>query len=689
MNEEQKSKWVELPPDTQPKLWGIFTKDRRFYKTFFPLLLVVALQQLAALTLNMADNIMLGTYTELALSGATLVNQIQFILQQICAGIGLGIVVLGSQYWGQQKIEPIQKIISIGVKCGLLVGVIFFALSMLIPSTVLGIFTDDQAVIEEGMRYLRVICWTYIIFGLSNSLMYSLQSVETATIGTIMSVSTIIINVCLNYCLIYGNFGFPELGIVGAAIATLFSRSVELMIVIIYLLFIDKKLHMKLKDIFQMDFTYLKDYIHVATPVIVSGMLWGVAQGAQTAVLGHIGATVIAANSIAVVIFQIFAVFGMSCANAASVTIGKTVGEGRLHMVKTYAKTLQGIFLLIGVFFGGAMFLAKGIIVDIYTVSEETKALALQFLTVLSITTVGTCYEYPVEGGIIAGGGNTKYQAWVDNLFMWLFTIPTAFLSAFVFNFPPVVTFAFLKADQILKCIPNAVTCNRYRWVKVLTKDDETESAVMDDMTKAGNIITVSREFGSGGRELGKEMAEILGYVYYDREIIASIAEKSGFNENYIEKALGEQVWKKIPLSNGNTFAGCTDVNNNYNKLLAEQRRIVETLGKTGENCVIIGRNAGEILKSYRPFNIFVRASLDAKIQRCMEHKQESENLSIEELKERIMQVERNRNQTRGWQSDAGIENIEKFHLVVDTTGWKIKSLAPLISEIAKKRFAE
>lgn len=118
--------WVQLPPDNDKKILGVFTRDKRFYKTFFPLLCVVVLQQVAALAVNMADNIMLGTYSELALSGATLVNQIQFTLQQIAAGIGIGIVVLASQYWGQRKTEQIKKIISIGIKMGFAVGVVFF-----------------------------------------------------------------------------------------------------------------------------------------------------------------------------------------------------------------------------------------------------------------------------------------------------------------------------------------------------------------------------------------------------------------------------------------------------------------------------------------------------------------------------------------------------------------------------------
>ncbi len=467
--------FVALPSDREQKVLGLFTKDKDFYRTFFPLLIVITLQQLAALTVNLVDNFMLGTYTELALSGSTLVNQIQFALQQIIFGIGMGIVVLASQYWGQKRISEIKQIINIGVKIGFLVGIIFFAISITLPYQVLGLFTNDEAVIEEGVRYLQVICWTYMIFGISYSLMYAMQSVETAMIGTVMSISTIIINACLNYCLIYGNFGAPEMGIVGAAVATLFSRIAELIIIVVYMLCIDKKLKTKLPELLRFDFTFLGRFIRTSTPVVLSGMLWGVAQATQTAVLGHINATVIAANSIAIVIFQIFAVVGMSSANAASVTMGKTIGEGKFDLVKSYAKTMQVIFILIGLVFGALMFICKDAIVDLYTVSAEAKEMAVSFLAVLSVTTIGTCYEFPVESGIIAGGGNTKYAAIVDNLFMWLFTIPSAYLSAFVFGFPPVVTFCFLKADQILKCIPNCITCNRYRWVRILTRKTQSE----------------------------------------------------------------------------------------------------------------------------------------------------------------------------------------------------------------------
>ncbi len=450
----------------------IFVREKSFYKRFFPLLLVIALQSLAALMVNMVDNLMLGRYTEIALSGATLVNQLQFMLQQIAAGTGTGIVVLASQYWGRGQTEPIRRIISLAVKISMSIGAVFFLATLLAPHPILRLFTSDEAVIAEGMKYLRIMCWTYLIFSLSNSLMYSLQAVETAFIGTVMSCSTIAINLCLNYLLIYGNLGFPELGVQGAAIATLVSRCVELAIILVYVLCIDKKLKMKARDLVRVDLGYLGDYLRVAAPVMISGALWGVAQAAQTAILGHISAPAIAANAIASVVFQICAVFGMAAGSAASVTIGRTIGARQLDRIRPYARTLQGIFVLLGIASATLLFLLRHWIIGFYTVSDETRELALQFLTVLSVATLGSCYEWPVEGGIIAGGGHTKYPAIVDNLFMWLFTIPTAALSAFVFRWPPLVTFCFLKADQILKCIPNAIVCNRYRWVRELTRDE-------------------------------------------------------------------------------------------------------------------------------------------------------------------------------------------------------------------------
>lgn len=451
-------------------------KHKALYRTFFPLLAVISLQQLAALSVNLADNMMLGAYSETALSGATLVNQLQFILQSFVVGIGTGVSVLGAQYWGKREVSPIRRITSVGLKFGALVGLLFLAVTFFFPRPVLSLFTPEQGVLSEARAYLSIMCFTYLIYAVSNTLMYSLQSVETAFVGTLMSLSTLCINICLNYILIFGHFGAPELGIRGAAIATLTSRIVELLIILVYLFFIDQKLKTRPKHLINWDMAFLKDYIKVALPVMITGGLWGVAQAAQTAILGHISAETIAANSIATVVFQLFVVVGMSASSAASVTMGKTVGQGDLTLVRPYTRRLQVIFLILGLISGCLLYLCKDAIISLYAISGETRALASQFLTVLSITSVGSCYEYPVEAGIVGGGGNTKYAAIMDTSFMWLFTIPLACLSAFLWNLPPVYTFWCLKLDQLIKCVPNFIYCNRYTWVRQLTRPEEQPS---------------------------------------------------------------------------------------------------------------------------------------------------------------------------------------------------------------------
>lgn len=443
---------------------------KQMLRDFFVLLVGIALQQMLSLLVNLMDNFMLGAYSETAMSGAALANQVQYILYMIVSGTGAGVTVLGAQYWGKRETEPIRSIISIGMKAALGCGVVFLAVMSAVPGGVMGLLTNEEAVIAEAVEYIHIIRWTYVLYSVSAVLMFSLRSVQSPAVGSVMSGCTIVINVVLNYCLIYGHFGAPEMGIRGAAVATLVSRAVELLIVVVYLLRVDRKLHMKGKDLLRLDTAYLRDYAHAALPVMFSGAMWGLAQAVQTAILGHLSEAAIAANSIASVVFQLFMAFGWTLASASSVIMGKTVGSGAYHLVRPYSRTLQVVSVGMGLLIGGLIFLSRGLVLRVYVLSPETERLTTAFLTVLSVTCIGSCYEYTCESGIIAGGGNPKYAPLADNLFMWLFTIPSAYLSAYVFGAPPAVTFLFLKADQILKCIPNGIYCNSYRWVRNLTR---------------------------------------------------------------------------------------------------------------------------------------------------------------------------------------------------------------------------
>ena len=253
-------------------------KEKTFYKSFMILALSLALQNLLTYGVNMMDTVMLGRYSQDAMGGVSLCNQVQYLLQMLVVGAGEGAVVLGSQYWGKGKLEPIPHIIGVALRFGGVLAILMFAIVLLFPTQLLSLLSNDPDVIAEGAKYFQIICFTYVIFTVTNILVASLRSIGIVKIGYIISGSTLVINVCLNYCLIYGNFGFPELGVRGEAIATLVARCVELLIVIYYLKFKEHKLNLTLKKLLHIDTSYVRDYTRVSSPVLINQALWGVAQ---------------------------------------------------------------------------------------------------------------------------------------------------------------------------------------------------------------------------------------------------------------------------------------------------------------------------------------------------------------------------------------------------------------------------
>ncbi len=450
------------------------TRDRDFYKTFFRLFLALVLQNVIVLSVGLADNVMLGSYSETSLSGAAAANQIQFFLQQIVCAVGDGLVVLGSQYWGQHRVEPIKKITSVAMKAGILFAVIMFILVSVFPRGAMLLFSTDEAVIAEGIRYLNIMRFSYVIFAITQVLLASLRSVETVKIAFYISIMSLIINCCINYLLIYGNFGFPEMGIVGAAIGTIVARCAEIVVVICYVSFKDKKLCLKISDFIKTDKLILKDYVKTALPIIAVGAMWGASVGQQSVILGHMEAEALTANSISSTVMQIIKTASVGSSSAAAIIIGKAVGAGNFGKIKDYTKTLQKMFIIIGIITSGILFGIKNPILSLYNLSDETMYLADRFLLVLCVTSIGTAYQMPTLTGIVKGGGDTKFVFYNDIVSIWCIVLPVSYLAAFVFNWSPLAVMICLNSDQIFKCGAAVIKVNRYKWVKSLTRAEGT-----------------------------------------------------------------------------------------------------------------------------------------------------------------------------------------------------------------------
>ena len=447
----------------------MLTKDRTFYKDFFKIFLLLVLQNVVTLSVNMADNVMLGAYSETALTAAATVNQVQFLLQQIILGVGDGLVVLASQYWGRKDMEPVYKITSIAVRFAMVVVLIIFGIVSFAPEGVIGIFTNNHQVIVEGTAYLSILRFSYLFFGMSYILLAALRTVETVKIAFFLSILTLGINCTINYILIFGKFGFPEMGVKGAAIGTLAARIIEFICVLLYIIKKEQNLKLRLIDYLHIDRKLVRDYFKISTPVIFVCILWGVSTAMQTVILGHLTPAAIAANSIAATLLMMLKSAMNGAASTASVITGRTIGRGDLKKVKEYARTMQFIFLLIGLSTSLFLFLLRNPVLGLYDISDATRQMANAFILVLCVTCIGSAYENPTITGIIRGGGSTRFDLATDMISIWGIVLPLSYLFAFVWKLPPVYVIAMLNADQLFKCIPAFIMVNFGKWIHIFT----------------------------------------------------------------------------------------------------------------------------------------------------------------------------------------------------------------------------
>ncbi len=454
---------------------AFLVRDKTFYWSLFSMLLMVSLQNLVAYSVNMADNMMLGAYSQTALSGAATVNQIFFLVQQFAMTIGDSLVILSSQYWGQGRCGPIRKLTGTALKTGLVSGVAMLLVCQLFPHQILRIFTPDEAIIAQGTQYLSVISFTFVLFIFTNTLMAALRSVEVTKISFGISAISLVINVGINYTLIFGKFGFPEMGIRGAAVGTLVARIVELGIVLGYLLWFDKKLHLFSENFFQTNRTLRADYIKVAIPVVASGVLWAISVPMQTAILGHLpgdafaSADAIAANSVATTFYQYMKVVVVAMSSVSTVMIGKAIGQGDMQHVKASARSLVVIDVAIGLILASILFALRLPLLSNYKLSERAFLWADQLILVMCVVMIGMAYQMPVSMGILRGAGDVKFALAQNMISTWLIVMPLSLLSAFVWKLPIPVVVAVIQSDQVFKCIPTAIRLHGGKWVQTLT----------------------------------------------------------------------------------------------------------------------------------------------------------------------------------------------------------------------------
>jgi Na+-driven multidrug efflux pump len=238
-----------------------------------------------------------------------------------------------------------------------------------------------------------------------------------------------------------------------------------------YVRFVDKRLMLRFREMLRTNRVLLRDFARYGMPVMVGDILWGLNGSTQAAIVGRLGADMMAAQSVTLIMFQFITVVVWGFSGASAIIIGKTVGSGDYELVKRYARVIQVVFVCVGITTALTFLGLRDVFISLYNFMPETQVMVRQFMTVMAIATLGTAYHAPCFTGIIRAGGDTKFVLKVDFICAWFIVLPSAFLAAFVLDQPPVVVFFLLKCDQFFKWIIALVKTNRYKWIKNLTRE--------------------------------------------------------------------------------------------------------------------------------------------------------------------------------------------------------------------------
>ncbi|MGL5331088.1 MAG: MATE family efflux transporter [Peptostreptococcaceae bacterium] len=448
----------------------ILTKDKSFYKTIVKIAIPIGLQNLITFSVNMADTIMLGRLGEISLSSSAIANHLFFNMMVLMFGIGGGASVMASQYYGKKDTNSIHKIMSITYRFSSILAIVFMIIAIFLPKQYMSLFTNDNIVINEGSSYLRGVSFSYIFYCLTSCSISILRSVKTVKISLLVYSISLVVNIFFNWVLIFGKFGFPTMGILGAAIATILSRLTEFIVIVIYILYFDKKIRFKLKYLIGIDKKILNSFVKTCTPIFLNELFWSIGASMISIIVSRMGTTVVAANSINNVVNQFATLFINGLASASSVITGNTIGKGEYKKAQEYAKSIFILSLFMGVISGITIYFVRDIAVNFYNVSYETKNIAREIMIATALVSVFRAVASNLMMGVLRGGGDNKFVFKVEMFFMWFISIPLGFIGAFVFKLPIVLVFLMIRSDEVLKCIAGVIRVFRGKWIKDVTK---------------------------------------------------------------------------------------------------------------------------------------------------------------------------------------------------------------------------
>ena len=451
---------------------GIFVKEKSFYKNIFFLTFPLVFQQLLRLSVDTLNSMMLGNIDQLQMSAVSQANQVFFIFYTVCNGFGVGCCALVAQYWGRKDLESIKTVLATALRSIAIFGLLVTAIVILFPERVMRIYSSDPALIELGASYLRIVAIMYTPCALSVMLFAGCRGIEQVGIFLKTNIISYPVNIILDYVLLFGKLGFPELGITGIAIGTVIARLVELSILATYVLVFEKRMTFKLRDLKRRDSLLSKDFAKVSAPIVAHEIIWSFGTSAGSMITGQLGTSVVAGFNVTTVLYDLCGSLGNGFLNACSVVIGKTIGMGNVKKVKKQSETIIFMGLMLGLAIGLFTFLIRPVFLSLYSLTPEAESYAMQFMAVYAVIWPFSLLEMVGMIAILRAGGDGKTGFYTDIVSMWLTTIPLAAAGAFVFGWPPVVVVTIIKLTIVIEAIVGIIRVLSMKWVHDLTRHE-------------------------------------------------------------------------------------------------------------------------------------------------------------------------------------------------------------------------
>ena len=449
---------------------------KELYKKVFIIGIPVSIENMIYSLMNFIDvfmvgkeNVALGLGTA-AVAGLGFANQVFMIFMVSLFGLNSGGGILAAQYYGKKDYKNLKKCLGITITVGLLFSFLFFLMGLFIPEKIIGIFTSDPKVLKLGANYFRIIALIYPLIGLGYSFNMQLRAIGKNQYSLYSTIIGLCINLVGNYLFINGNLGFPAMGVVGAAIATVIARIVS----VFYLIYIiyKNKLPMagNFQELFKLSWSFIAKALKISLPVFGHEIMWVTGVSMYVIIYGRIGTEATAAiqvvKSISNLVFTL--VFGLSSGTAA--IIGQEIGAGNEENAYKYGVELLKISLVIGTAVALFVYAICPVVLILMKVDSAIYPLARQIVfsegILIIIKTTGTLFIV----GVLRAGGDTLWTMFADLIPLWTFAIPLTYIAGLKFALPVALVYLCSGSDELLKMPFCIQRLKSRKWINNLVK---------------------------------------------------------------------------------------------------------------------------------------------------------------------------------------------------------------------------